>query len=64
MFKRNLDFEYLEAGAMNPSESNISNAATTLRKTIFRIFGRGLRLFLMVGAILKARFSKGHLVAF
>ena len=27
---------------MNPSESNISNAATTSRKTIFRIFGSGL----------------------
>ena len=27
---------------MNPSESNISNAATTLRKTKFRIFGSGL----------------------
>jgi len=34
---------------MNPSESNISNAATTLRKTIFRIFGSGLRPVLMIG---------------
>jgi hypothetical protein len=28
---------------MNPGESNISNAATTLRKIFFGVFGSGLR---------------------